>query len=96
MTNADRFQQVFGLFATEVWAFSEKDFLNWLNEESSLDDDTYDITIHCESKEEHDKVKKGKWHVIKGTGLASCDCGYITDRYSIYDFCPVCGAKNKR
>ena len=33
MTNADRFQQVFGLFATEVWAFSEKDFLNWLNEE---------------------------------------------------------------
>ena len=33
MTNADRFQQVFGLFATEVWAFSEKEFLNWLNQE---------------------------------------------------------------
>lgn len=33
MTNADRFKQVFGLFATEVWAFSEKEFLNWLNQE---------------------------------------------------------------
>ena len=33
MTNADRFQQIFGLFATEVWAFSEKEFLNWLNAE---------------------------------------------------------------
>ena len=42
------------------------------------------------------KRKKGKWHIFKGTGLASCECGYITDRYSIYDFCPVCGAKNER
>ena len=42
------------------------------------------------------KRKKGKWHVIKGTGLASCECGHITDRYSIYNFCPVCGAKMER
>lgn len=33
MTNADRFHQIFGLFATEVWAFPEKEFLNWLNSE---------------------------------------------------------------
>ena len=35
---------------------------------------------------------RGEWNIIKGTGLASCECGHITDRYSTYDFCPVCGA----
>lgn len=40
--------------------------------------------------------KKGKWYVLKGTGLASCECGHITDRYSTYNFCPVCGAKMER
>ena len=40
--------------------------------------------------------KKGQWNIIKGTGLASCECGHITDRYSTYDFCPVCGARMER
>lgn len=38
-------------------------------------------------------VKRGKWLAIGNTGLASCACGYITDRYSIYNYCPNCGAK---
>lgn len=31
MKNSDKFQEIFGLYATEVWAMPEKDFLEWLN-----------------------------------------------------------------
>ena len=32
MTNARMFQEVFGLYATEVWSFTEERFLEWLND----------------------------------------------------------------
>ena len=35
MTNADKFKSLFGIYATELWAMSEKDFLEWLNSEVS-------------------------------------------------------------
>ena len=31
MSNAEKFKSVFGLYATEIWASSEAQFLNWLN-----------------------------------------------------------------
>lgn len=31
MTNGEKFKDLFGLYATEVWAMPEKDFLEWLN-----------------------------------------------------------------
>jgi len=33
MTNADKFKSLFDLYATELWAMSEKEFLEWLNSE---------------------------------------------------------------
>jgi len=33
MTNADKFKQIFGLYATELWAKPESEFLKWLNAE---------------------------------------------------------------
>ena len=33
MTNAEKFVHLFGLYATELWSKSEKDFLVWLNAE---------------------------------------------------------------
>ena len=33
MTNAEKFKQLFGLYATELWSKSEEDFLMWLNME---------------------------------------------------------------
>lgn len=34
MTNAEKFQKVFGYYATEMWAKPEKEFLEWINEEA--------------------------------------------------------------
>ena len=33
MKNADKFKAVFGLYATELWAMPEGEFLKWLNSE---------------------------------------------------------------
>lgn len=39
MTNSEKFRDVFnGLFATELWVMSEKEFLKWLNEEYGSQD----------------------------------------------------------
>lgn len=34
MTNADKFKNIFGLYATELWSMPGKDFLKWLNSEA--------------------------------------------------------------
>lgn len=34
MKVADRFKQIFGVYATEIWALPEDKFLNWLNSEA--------------------------------------------------------------
>lgn len=39
-------------------------------------------------------VDVGLWLRVGNTGLASCRCGFITDRYSTYRYCPNCGRKN--
>ena len=32
MKNADKFKGIFGIYATELWAKTEKEFLEWLND----------------------------------------------------------------
>lgn len=38
MNNAVMFKQIFDLYASELWAMSEKDFLAWLNAERDVPD----------------------------------------------------------
>lgn len=33
MTNSERFRKIFGVYATEIWALPEEEFLQWLNNE---------------------------------------------------------------
>ena len=34
MNNAEKFKQLFGIYATELWAMPEEKFLEWLNAEA--------------------------------------------------------------
>jgi len=34
MNNAEKFKQLFGIYATELWAMPEEKFLEWLNTEA--------------------------------------------------------------
>lgn len=45
MNNAEKFKQIFGLYATELWSMPESDFLEWLNRdvETTQIDHTADI-----------------------------------------------------
>ena len=39
MTNAEKFKRTFGLYATELWAKPEKEFLEWLNADADINPD---------------------------------------------------------
>lgn len=44
MTNAEKFKDMFGLYATELWSMTEAEFLNWLNAESTHNKDSKEET----------------------------------------------------
>ena len=53
MTNGEKFRKIFKEFATEVWAFPEKDFLTWLNAEYREQTTKNDLAlIHTEGLDE--------------------------------------------
>ena len=100
MINADKFEQVFGIYATELWAKPEKEFLEWLNSEVQ---EVQDVSITSAEPR-----KKGKW--IKIPEFCGDDVsGFVDNHFScseckkeaeinswgfyiLSDFCPNCGA----
>jgi hypothetical protein len=52
MKNAEKFKEIFKEFATEVWAFPEKDFLTWLNAEYEEPTAKNDLGVDCISREQ--------------------------------------------
>lgn len=88
MTNADKFKHLFGIYATELWAMPENDFLEWLNA------DAQDMPTEPERK-------NGEWIPEfdgKFTGGAywflCSKCKRIVPevRNGGWNFCPNCGA----
>lgn len=58
--------------------------------------DTYDKACIIGVLEEVPSAQRtGKWYAIGNTGLATCKCGFFTDRYSAYNYCPNCGCAMK-
>lgn len=85
MNNAEKFKSVFGLYATELWALSEKSFVSWLNSEY----------------EYKDELKKDKWveHHMQSRDYEkiyyqhNCCCNLYE---SPYRYCPNCGMEMVR
>lgn len=46
MTNAQKFRETFGIYATEMWAMSEQDFLKWLNADTPQTDEEIRAMFH--------------------------------------------------
>ena len=73
MTNADKFKSLFGLYATELWAMSEKEFLEWLNSEAMNCSEFPNNWILCSERLPEDeyvliskkptKISGDKWNV---------------------------------
>lgn len=82
MNNAEKFQEVFGLYATELWAKPENEFLEWLNaeytqvEKTGFWKDYGSGEWHC-SECGFDVLTEGSWEYPETRG---------------YNFCPHCGA----
>ena len=36
MKRAELFQNIFGIYATELWSFDEEEFLKWINEDAPV------------------------------------------------------------
>jgi protein-arginine kinase activator protein McsA len=49
MTNADKFKEVFGIYATELWAMPEADFLKWLNTDRKTEPNNSEIPNNCDT-----------------------------------------------
>ena len=78
MNNAEKFKQLFGIYATELWAIPEEKFLEWLNAEALEKQETAKIVVG--------KSKGGVtlWHECS-------KCGESVDAKDI--FCRRCGRK---
>ena len=42
---------------------------------------------------EAEPVRHDRWRPIGNSGFATCGCSFMTSRWSVYKFCPLCGAK---
>ena len=91
MKNADLFKNTFGMYATEIWSMSEKEFLIWLNE------DAKPKTGHWSRK-----IKVDAYDIagVKTWGIkCQCDrCDFTTivvEDFGYYKYCPNCGSAMK-
>ena len=89
MTNADKFKHLFGIYATELWAMPESDFLEWLNA------DAQDMPTV--------ERKTGYWILCPEQeknifGVKSIECSECGDKCLVQfvekeKYCRNCGAK---
>jgi len=93
MTNAEKFRNVFGLYATEVWSMSEKEFLAWLNRKAQSNQMTGRWIV-----EEEDYIKQTRCSEcgVNAPFVLVADDHYgnnVHGESRKTKFCPNCGAR---
>lgn len=78
MTNAAKFNEVFRLFASEIWAMPESDFLQWLNGEYNG---------------QERKTGKWIKDIYGNVVCSECRANRRDNRIGHITFCNSCGAK---
>ncbi len=64
MTNSEKFKDVFGLYATELWAMPQEDFLNWINTEyKEFESVQLDLISKQETIDILKAIKHGLWEI---------------------------------
>jgi hypothetical protein len=69
MTNAQKFQETFGIYATEMWAMPEHDFLKWLNADTPQTESYYTDATHFGKA-------KGESTTTNTADIPHTDCGW--------------------
>ena len=89
MTNAVKFKKLFGLYATELWAKPEKEFLKWLNSEAEPEREKGKWIFYDTESDIHDDIQ-----------CPFCKTRFMVDAERIFDigftvddllYCPHCG-----
>lgn len=97
MTNATKFKEVFGVYATETWAMPEADFLRWLNGEYNGEERKTGKWITEEiglmSYATKCSVCGTTLHEGHGFGNAKEYTEYINEFCMLDKFCHECGTK---
>jgi hypothetical protein len=87
MINAERFKQLFGFTATELWSLPEEQFLKWLNNDAIPAADVRPVV-------------RAYWKSVpykRARVCSHCEADepykFADDDANVYNFCPNCGAK---
>ena len=91
MTNAEKFKQIFGLYATELWAKPESEFLKWLQNEYK----------NMPQSRLYNTFDSPMWEFT----CRKCGKAYLKETATHYDealnihywtsICPECGTENE-
>lgn len=79
MTNDDVFTNVFGIFPTELWCMTEKDFLKWIKAEYNKKPP--EVIIHCRNCKSLAKI------IDEKSGASRWECLRTWSRIDLDDFC---------
>lgn len=93
MTNADKFKHLFGIYATELWAMPENDFLEWLN----ADAQDMPTAERKTGKWIAYNTEQDGWKRTDGSPVfmscSECNGLVLNNGSTHWNFCPNCGAK---